>query len=291
MRHYTVLFILIMCSNLNNFCYGKPPVVVGKAIMKGGDLLDAGEFQRVIDHLTPIIEQYPDQVKLHRLRGRAYFSIKPADLDNAEYDFNQAVQLDPKDEVAKKLVKKIREARDAQKSAMFFTIINLGLGFLVDILTLIIGFSGGFVLDGLRKKFLWKRKANKLYREKKYYQYTDLLENKLNETAYSEVRSEIENQLDTTKKQTFLEMLRKKFLWKSKANKTAYSEVRPERENQLDAIKKQTFLEMLGKNIINEDHKRLIYKMLLRILQESEDKILKETDLPFIEKHLNPDHA
>lgn len=208
------LILLIMSLSMPIYAYaaapqkGKPPSEVGKAIIKAGDLIDAGDYKKTIEYLTPIITKHPQFIRLHMLRGRAYFHILPAQLDAAEDDFNYVVSLDPKHEEATKLVAKIRGARSAQVSENVLNLIALAWEGALDIIVIALGVLMGMGSNNAFKDFFWRRKLTALYSAKHFDEYTDFLEKKLHEVNYAPVREAIRKSLELSNKKDVVTIIR-----------------------------------------------------------------------------------
>lgn len=95
-------------------------------------LIDMNESESAIEHLKLATEMSPDNFLAHKLLGETYIQMKQ--LTKALQVFKMALYLDPMDEFAKKMVKKLESlsAADFDDETIFANAPSVGHGSLVN---------------------------------------------------------------------------------------------------------------------------------------------------------------
>jgi tetratricopeptide (TPR) repeat protein len=151
---------------------------------------DAGNYATAIAVARLALQKFPDDELLYTAYGRAL--LEALQLDEAELALRTALQLNPKNVEARKLIEEIRATAEAQTSeemAEWISIAKDKVGdFIVTFLALFAAFLTSSLLSpvALRLKLVRARKAFELGN---YDDFTDLIEGLLDEENFVPLRA------------------------------------------------------------------------------------------------------
>jgi tetratricopeptide (TPR) repeat protein len=151
---------------------------------------DAGNYATAIAVARLAIRKFPNDELLYTAYGRAL--LEASLLDEAEIALRTALQLNPKNVEARKLIEEIRATSEAQTSeemAEWISIAKDKVGdFVVTFLALFAAFLTSSLLAPVALHFKLSN-ARKAFEEGKYDDFTDLIEGLLDEENFVPLRA------------------------------------------------------------------------------------------------------
>ena len=187
------LLLLVLCIGAGSAwavtdtaAYTKTQVQCGE---KAQELLNAGKDAEAIDLLGKGVKRFPDSDWLRSLYGRALF-VK-GDLDDAEDQFQKALEINKDNPVARKLIKEIRLTKDALKDREMLELINLGMDKAGDLAVIVLGVWLGTLMTMMSGRLASSFKRShfeKALRRKDWDVVTDILENQIANWQKRELR-------------------------------------------------------------------------------------------------------
>jgi tetratricopeptide (TPR) repeat protein len=151
---------------------------------------DAGNYATAIAVARLAIRKFPNDELLYTAYGRAL--LEASLLDEAEIALRTALQLNPKNVEARKLIEEIRatgEAQTSEEMAEWISIAKDKVGdFIVTFLALFAAFLTSSLLAPVALHFKLSN-ARKAFEEGKYDDFTDLIEGLLDEENFVPLRA------------------------------------------------------------------------------------------------------
>ncbi|MFT4854120.1 MAG: tetratricopeptide (TPR) repeat protein [Cyclobacteriaceae bacterium] len=151
---------------------------------------DAGNYATAIAVARLAIQKFPNDELLYTAYGRAL--LEASQLDEAEIALRTALQLNPKNVEARKLIEEIRatgEAQTSEEMAEWISIAKDKVGdFIVTFLALFAAFLTSSLLAPIALRFKLGN-ARKAFEEGKYDDFTDLIEGLLDEENFVPLRA------------------------------------------------------------------------------------------------------
>lgn len=169
------------------------PVEYGE---KAQQLMNTGQHVQAAELLEKGVKFYPDSDWLRSMYGRCLFA--EGNLDEAEDQFQRALEINKDNPVARMLVKEIRLTKDALKDREMNEIVNVGIDKAGDLAVIAIGVwfgtlmtvMSGRVANGFRRSHF-----EKALRKKDWDLVTDILENLIANWKKRELRKNMEMML------------------------------------------------------------------------------------------------
>lgn len=199
MRASLVLFFVILlaspCLAASNFdAYLGSQIVVGE---KAQELMNQGKDTDAIELLDQGVDKFPDSDWLRSLYGRALFT--QGDLDEAEDQFQRALEINPDNPVARMLIKEIRATKDALEDREMDELVDLGMDKLGDLGVIVIGVWLGTLMTSVSSrlaKSMARSNFDKALRRQDWDVVTDILENLIVNWKKHELRANMEKMLN-----------------------------------------------------------------------------------------------
>lgn len=160
-------------------------------------LLNVGDSAGAERLLARGVTRYPDSDWLRGLYGRALYL--EGKLDMAEDQFQQALDINRDNPIAKALIKEVRQTKDLLKDKELDEWVGLGKDKLGDLVVIIVGVWLGTMMTMLSQRFalLFKRSHfDKALRREDWDVVTDILENLIANWKKRELRKNLELMLD-----------------------------------------------------------------------------------------------
>ena len=160
------------------------------------ELLNQGKDQEAVSVLAQGVAQFPDSDWLRSLYGRALFSL--GELDEAEDQFQRALEINKENPVARMLIKEIRLTKDALKDREMNELVNLGMDKAGDLAVIVIGVWLGTLMtmmSGRTARLFIRSNFEKALRRKDWDVVTDILENLIANWRKPELRKNMEMML------------------------------------------------------------------------------------------------
>lgn len=160
---------------------------------KAQELLNQGKDDEAVELLGEGVDKFPESDWLRSLYGRALFT--QGDLDEAEDQFQQALEINKDNPVARMLVKEIRATKDALEDREMDEIIDLGMDKGGDLAVIVIGVWLGTLMTTLSRKIAVKMTRSHFdtaLRKKDWDAVTDILENLIANWKKHELRKNME---------------------------------------------------------------------------------------------------
>ena len=153
---------------------------------------DAGNYATAIAVGRLALRKFPDDELLYTAYGRVL--LEALQLDEAELALRTALQLNPKNVEARKLIEEIRATAEAQTSeemAEWISIAKDKVGdFIVTFLALFAAFITSSLLSPVALRFKLVR-ARKAFEQGNYDDFTDLIEGLLDEENFVPLRANL----------------------------------------------------------------------------------------------------
>lgn len=145
---------------------------------KAQELLNRGMDSEAVELLGQGINKFPESDWLRSLYGRALFA--EGKLDEAEDQFQQALEINKDNPVARMLIKEIRLTKDALKDREMNELVNLGIDKVGDLAVIAIGVWFGTLMTMMSGRLANRFKRShfeRALRRKDWDVVTDILEN------------------------------------------------------------------------------------------------------------------
>lgn len=158
--------------------------------------INQGKNQKAVELLAQGVAKYPDSDWLRSLYGRALFTV--GKLDEAEDQFQQALEINKDNPVARKLIKEVRLTKDALLDREMNEFLDLAKDKMGDLVVIVIGVWFGTLMSMLSGKFanLFRRSSfEKAFRRKDWHVVTDILEGRIANWEKEELRKNMEMML------------------------------------------------------------------------------------------------
>lgn len=160
---------------------------------KAQALLSEGKDVEAVEALAKGVKLYPGSDWLRSLYGRALFS--QGRLDEAEDQFQLALEINKENPVARILVKEIQLTKDALKDREMTQLVDLGMDKLGDLAVIAIGVWVGMalsVMSGRLARRFARSSFEKALRREDWDVVTDILENLIANWKKRELREDME---------------------------------------------------------------------------------------------------
>ncbi|WP_319467010.1 tetratricopeptide repeat protein [uncultured Trichococcus sp.] len=160
------------------------------------ELLNDGKDAEAAGVLKQGVKKFPGSDWLRSLYGRALFS--EGKLDEAEDQFQQALEINKENPVARMLIKEIRLTKDALKDREMNELVNLGMDKAGDLAVIVIGVWLGTLMtmmSGRMARLFIRSNFEKALRRKDWDVVTDILENLIANWRKPELRKNMEMML------------------------------------------------------------------------------------------------
>ncbi len=159
-------------------------------------LINQGDEDQASELLAQGVKRFPDSDWLRSLYGRALFS--QGKLDEAEDQFQKALDINKDNPVARMLIKEIRLTKDALKDRELSELIDLGMDKAGDLLVIIIGVWIGTLMTAFSArmaKAFSRSHFERALKRKNWDEATDILENFIANWKKRELRINMEMML------------------------------------------------------------------------------------------------
>lgn len=160
------------------------------------DLINEGRDDAASQLLARGVKRYPDSDWLRSLYGRSLFS--QGKLDEAEDQFQKALDINKDNPVARMLIKEIRLTKDALKDRELNELIDLGMDKAGDLLVIVIGVWFGMMMTAFSRKIgkaFSRSHFERALKRKDWDVATDILENLIANWKKRELRINMEMML------------------------------------------------------------------------------------------------
>ncbi len=194
-----IAVILIVCLLTGVSHAGSQQSLQGTQIQYGEmaqDLLNKGKPDKAVALLAQGVQKHPESDWLRSLYGRALFSI--GKLDEAEDQFQQALEINTDNPVARTLIKEIRLTKDALKDREMNKLVELGVDKAGDLAVIVFGVWLGTLMtmiSGRLANHFSRGHFEKALRRKDWDVVTDILENLIANWKKRELRKDMEMML------------------------------------------------------------------------------------------------
>lgn len=173
--------------------YLKTEVACGE---RAQHLMNEGKASQASALLSDGVKKFPGSDWLRSLYGRALFS--EGKLDEAEDQFQRALEINKDNPVARVLIKEIRLTKDALKDREMAEMVNLGVDKAGDLAVIAIGVWFGTLMTSLSGRMasrFTRSHFEKALRRKDWDVATDILENLIANWKKRELRKNMEMML------------------------------------------------------------------------------------------------
>jgi tetratricopeptide (TPR) repeat protein len=157
---------------------------------KAQQLMNNGKHAQAAELLNKGVKLYPDSDWLRSLYGRSLFS--EGKLDEAEDQFQRALEINKDNPVARMLIKEIRLTKDALKDREMNELVELGMDKAGDLAVIVIGVWLGTLMTLVSGRLVnrFKRSSfEKALCRKDWDVVTDILENLIANWKKQELRT------------------------------------------------------------------------------------------------------
>lgn len=155
--------------------------------------LNQGQNQKAVELLAEGVKKYPDSDWLRSLYGRSLFTV--GKLDEAEDQFQQALEINKDNPVARKLIKEVRLTKDALEDREMDEVMDLAWDKAGDLGVIVVGVWLGTLMSALSGRFanLFRRSSfEKAFRKQDWDVVTDILESRIANWEKEELRKNME---------------------------------------------------------------------------------------------------
>lgn len=151
---------------------------------------DAGNFETAIAVAEKAIEKFPDDEVLFTSYGRSLLEVFR--LEESEQALRKALQINPKNLEARKLIEEIRATSQAQTSTEVAEWISIAKDKVGDFIVTFLALFAAFITNSLVSPIVLRIKLNrarKAVEQGNYDDFTDLLEGLLDEENFAPLRA------------------------------------------------------------------------------------------------------
>ena len=151
--------------------------------------MNQGMNRKGVELLTEGVKKYPDSDWLRSLYGRALFTV--GKLDEAEDQFQQALEINKDNPVARKLIKEVRLTKDALEDREMDEVMDLAWDKMGDLAVIVIGVWLGTLMSAMSGRFasLFRRSSfEKAFKREDWNVVTDILESRIANWEKEELR-------------------------------------------------------------------------------------------------------
>lgn len=190
---FLLLAVLLGTASPVRAAAKESPVQYGE---RAQQLLNEGKDAQAAALLAKGVRAYPDSDWLRSLYGRSLFA--EGRLDEAEDQFQQALEINKENPVARMLIKEIRLTKDALKDREMNELVNLGMDKIGDLGVIAIGVWFGTILSMLSGRLanrFARSNFQKALSRKDWDTVTDILENLIANWKKRELRTNMEMML------------------------------------------------------------------------------------------------
>lgn len=151
--------------------------------------INQGRSQKAVELLSLGVDKYPESDWLRSLYGRALFTV--GKLDEAEDQFQRALEINKDNPVARKLIKEVRMTKDALEDREMDELMDLAKDKMGDLAVIVIGVWFGMLMSAMSGRFvsMFRRSSfEKAFRREDWDVVTDILESRIANVEKEELR-------------------------------------------------------------------------------------------------------